>query len=261
MPKSSPSLETYLHDVYQPPWGYIPFDTLTAKTHGNRPIERDTEFSRMLFSSTVRQLVGFCISGKHRAIEPLVTKALTRIGRLPQDEQEKERARLDKITAPFDAVDSGERRISAPMLAAVPALLSYAPLSAGGARHYPDGGSVTPTKDDMKNFYELARRSYEFFLNDGVEEMDFRPVYDVNADKFTESCIDFDAPNCVYKVACLTTPPQPRDTLLVYIWAILAGTERFCIYNPLWDMSYEGQVSKVPRDVADEIDALILKVS
>lgn len=254
---AAPKLESYIRKVIQPqPFGYIPLSTLKVKSSSEPKLECGTAFSRMLLSSAVQHTAAYGACGADCALAPLLGRIQTRISALKPAEGQKEGKRVDRFV---EAMRTSEK-INQTFISSLCSLLTYAPVSTGGVRPYPDGGYVVPASSDVRLIWQLSRRSYAFLYGEG-SEVEFKSIFDVNADNFSTATIDFLTTQAAYKVSPLTAPPQARDVLLVYVWAVLAGVDRFGIYNPMWDVLYWGRVSDVPREVRDEIAGYVLKVS
>lgn len=254
---AAPKLETYIRRVIQPqPFGYIPVSSLHTRSSDAPKLECQSQFSRMLLSSVVQHIAAYGATGADTALLPLIDKINARISALTPPERQKE---ADRVARLVDTI-RGAEKIDQPFITSLCSLLTYAPLSTGGVRSYPDGGYVVPESSDIRLIWQLARRSYAFLYGE-QDEIEFKSTYDVNAANFSTATIDFSTSQAVYKISPLTTPPQSRDVLLVYVWAVLAGVDRFGVFNPMWDMLYWGRVSDVPREVRAEISSYVLKVS
>lgn len=250
-------LETYVRKVIQPPpRGYISVDDMKVKGGRAEKMTLDTDFSRMLLSSVIQNIVAYGAVGKDAVMEPIKRKINARIDSIPASQQAKEHALVGRHLSMIPE----DNKINAPFISSLCWLLTYAPQANGGCRKYPDGGRIVPDDEDIRTIWELSRRSYAFLSDDDPLTVEFKSIYDVNAANFSMVTIDFLTESAAYKISPLSSIPQPRDTLLVYIWALLAGVERFGIYNPLWDVLYWSRLSDVPKATRHEIERDVLQV-
>ena len=250
-----PKLETYIRKIKQPSEGFIPLTSLHIDYFNESPLSSNTGFSKMLLSSVIQHITAFGTCGYQTMINRQHQKIMDRIHNMPEDIQKKEMERVSKWISIFQTTDQIDRKF----IEALCEFLTYAPVNSGGSRKYPDGGYITPTQSDIKTIWKLAKRSYAFLYNEHARRIDFKVRYAAGYEHFSSATIDFITDSAVYKIATLTTPPQSRDLLLVVAWALIAGVDRYGIYNPCWDVLYWGRVSDLPKEARNTIKKMILK--
>lgn len=238
--------------------GFIPLDALTETPGGEEALECRSGISRMMLSQVVTNIAAFALIGRQASLLPLLTRAKEAIRRSPKADEAKEMYRLERLLRRIDAGPVSDDGIRAWC-----EMTTYAPAVMGGHIAYPDGGYTVPEGEDIALIRRLAHRSAIYLANSAESDLDlvrFRFEPDLGeADAVISSAeVEFAFDSHVARIMPIVGDPQPRDVLLVAMWAMLCETDAFEIYNPYTGALYRGDLDDMGEDLLDEIWTSVL---